>query len=146
ITSNPGSISATPPADKSFADRRNRLMDERLKMAGFAFLAAACTLVIWHMQTGPRPVAASGSVDPLPEDQRIAEIVKNEVARQLPTAVQAEVEHQLDLRARRDAAKQQEQNDLLRREAEKWAPAYRAQSDLQILRSQIELYRIQHND
>jgi len=120
-------------------------MDERLKMAAFAFVAAACTGGIWLMQaSGPK--AASAAVDPLPEDQRIAQIVREEVNRELPGAVEAEVRHQMELAGRKAQENQDQQAELLRREAEKWAPAYQAGPDLQRLRSGLELYKIQHHD
>jgi hypothetical protein len=97
------------------------------RIARVAALAVTITLISLSAPAGAPSATPTRSTDPA----TIADLVRQEVQRQLPAAVQAEVKRQID---------------ALIVQAQFERRAIEAQSILQTIRGALELYKIQHDD
>jgi hypothetical protein len=80
---------------------------------------------------GQRPGIAANPPAPAPDDAAMRALVRDEVGRQLPDLVAAEVKRQLDAALREAALRNRVPQSM---------------NMLQLIRSQISLYMLQHND
>ena len=86
------------------------------------------------------------ATEPSMNDKAIQRLVEQEVAKQLQPAVEREVKRQLDGFVALAQQQQKTQDEKAAALADIQTKAYAVQEMLQMVRSQIELYKIQHNE